>query len=191
MVKTKTFIVCDKCEKDFKDSDIVYGYAKYMDQNILVYGSDNYTEYFFDEKCFSEIKKETIIRLRDYIIKMIESDNIKSFNFYISYINESFNIRYMDFDEMYAWYFYVSIDGHDQLIKIYKNVTDFEYQDICIINAINLMFKKVKNGRLDKLRKEFKEEYNRIFLASQTAHSYACSASDISIEGTITTARNY
>ena len=188
MVKTESYIVCDKCQKKFNPFDKIFGYCKIQNRYSLTYGSKDYREYFFDEECYSQIKKETIERLKSTIVKMIIDRNVKSFSFYIPHIDESYSVKYMDYDEIDAWYFSIEVEGINQLFKICKYVTDFDYSAICVDNAVALMFRNIKEGRLDKLQEKFEEDYRARVIASQVAQSAACSAIDLSsIEGVVTT----
>ena len=176
MVKTQIFIVCDKCEKPFKDTDIVYGYAKY-DNHSLTVSEKNYTDYYFDEECLNTIK-ETI---RHQVEKSLAAGVVNGANdvaVYIPYIGESYKFYKLDFDEVNATYFYIEVDGYKQLVKV--RYSDNEYLYSCINNAVDLMFRNIKQGRLMDLRRGFKEEGDRRKLDLQNAHSAACSAFDTS-----------
>lgn len=195
MVKTQIFIVCDKCEKPFKDTDVVYGYAEYDDHRISAYSMDekNYTDYYFDETCFENMKADALSKLKSTITEMILSKFIKKEIFiHVPYIRQSFKFGHLEFDDPNSWYFCFSTKEKDQLIKVVRE-KDNVWQYYCFNDAIDLMFKDFRFGLLTDLRKEFKEEGNRRKLASQTACSVSaldsCSTSG-TIEG-ISTTRAY
>lgn len=189
MIKTDVYIVCDKCEKKLKNSDRVYGYAKFQDRNIVALGMKDYTEYFFDPDCYSDIKKEIAESLKNQIISKIKENKLTNLYFYIPYISESFSINYMDYAETDAWYFSVSINNKNQLMKVRKNCTDFDFIAICFDDVVSLMLSGIKEGRLDELRGQFEKEARDRALAAQTAYD-ACSAYS-SVKGTITTTNSH
>ena len=171
MVKTQIFIVCDKCEKPFKDTDAIYGYAEYDDYRITAYTIDekNYTDYYFDETCFENMKVDALSKLKSTITDMILGKFIKKEIFIrIPYIRQSFKFCHLEFDDPNSWYFCFNTKEKDQLIKVARE-KDNVLQYYCFNDAIDLMFKDFKFGILSDLRKEFKEEGNRRKLASQTA----------------------
>lgn len=185
MVKTQIFIVCDKCEKPFKDTDAVYGYAVYDDHRIAAYSKDekNYTDYYFDEECFENMKTDALAKLKSTLTDMILSKVIKNeIAINIPYIRQRFKFYKMEFNEADSWYFAFSTKDTDQLIRVTKD-KDNGWKYHCFNDAIDLIFKDFKYGLLSDLRKEFKEEGNRRKLASQTACSVSaldcCSTSGI------------
>ena len=187
MVKTQIFIVCDKCEKPFNDTDIVYGYARY-DNHFLTISEKNYTDYYFDEECMISMKKNTVEQLKKFITTGFVND-AKFVDIYIPYISETYRFHRLEFDIPNSGYFYVNVGDINQLVRVRYSDNDYLYS--CFDKAVDLIFNKFEQGRLMDLRRKFKEEADRRRYESSTASALsACCSTDCTISGVETTAYN-
>lgn len=172
MVKTQIIVCCDKCGKEFRDDEKVYGYLNNNEDFILIH-----------EDCFEDMRLSLINKIQDIIINFSFLDeSVKTQRFYINEIREFIEIKRLKafFDIDTKNYFYITISGIDYLIlHDYKsnNISSRGVYNIPVI--VSELGKIFIHDKLSIINMKLKEEKERRHFMDNMVLCSASSTSDI------------